>query len=78
MIMDFIKGKIDDIVEKIKKDPKMLEKFQKEPVKTVEGLIGMDLPDDQIMKIVDAVKAKLNLDKVGDLLGGLGGLFGKK
>ena len=76
--MDFIKGKIDEIVEKIKKDPKMLEKFQKDPIKTVEGLIGMDLPDDQIMKIVDAVKAKLNLDKVGDLLGGLGGLFGKK
>ena len=76
--MDFIKDKIEDIVEKIKKDPKLLQKFKDDPIKTVEGLIGIDLPDDQIMKIVDAVKAKINLDKVGDLLGGLGGLFGKK
>ena len=76
--MDFIKDKIEDIVEKIKKDPKLLQKFKDDPIKTVEGLIGIDLPDDQIMKIVDAVKAKISLDKVGDLLGGLGGLFGKK
>ena len=73
--MDFIKDKIEDVVEKIKKDPKLLQKFKDEPIKTVEGLIGIDLPDDQIMKIVDAVKAKISLDKVGDLLGGL---FGKK
>ena len=73
--MDFIKDKIEDIVEKIKKDPKLLQKFKDDPIKTVEGLIGIDLPDDQIMKIVDAVKAKSSLDKVGDLLGGL---FGKK
>ena len=73
--MDFIKDKIEDIVEKIKKDPKLLQKFKDEPIKTVEGLIGIDLPDDQIEKIVDAVKAKINLDKAGDLLGGL---FGKK
>jgi hypothetical protein len=73
--MDFIKDKIEDIVEKIKKDPKLLQKFKDDPIKTVEGLIGIDLPDDQIMKIVDAVKAKISLDKVGDLLGGL---FGKK
>ena len=73
--MDFIKDKIEDIVEKIKKDPKLLEKFKKDPIKTVEGLIGIDLPDDQIMKIVEAVKAKISIDKVGDLLGGL---FGKK
>ena len=73
--MDFIKDKIEDIVEKIKKDPKLMQKFKDDPIKTVEGLIGIDLPDDQIMKIVDAVKAKISLDKVGDLLGGL---FGKK
>lgn len=73
--MDFIKDKIEDVVEKIKKDPKLLQKFKDDPIKTVEGLIGIDLPDEQIEKIVDAVKAKISLDKVGDLLGGL---FGKK
>ena len=34
----------------------------------------MDLPNDQIEKIVDGIKAKINLDKLG---GALGGLFGK-
>lgn len=29
-------------------------------------------------KLVDAIKAKLNLDKAGDLLGGIGKLFDKR
>ena len=37
----------------------------------------VELPNDQIDKVVDLVKAKLNLDKAGDLLGGLGKMFGK-
>ena len=44
----------------------------------VEKLIGVDLPDDQVNQIVDAIKARIKLDKVGDALGTLGGLFGKK
>ena len=66
-----IKAKITELVEKIQKDPKMLESFEKEPVKTVEGLVGVDLPDDQINPIVDGMKANLNLDKAAGLLGGL-------
>ena len=46
-------------------------------IKQVEELVGIDLPNDQINKVVDLVKAKLNLDKAGDLLGGLGKMFGK-
>ena len=37
-----IKAKIEEIVEKVKKNPAMLKKFQTEPVKVVEELIGMD------------------------------------
>ena len=66
-----IKAKITELVDKIQKDPKMLENFEKEPVKTVEDLVGVDLPDDQINPIVDGIKAKLNLDKAAGLLGGL-------
>ena len=73
-----IKAKVEEIVEKIKKDPKLITEFQNKPIPTVEKLIGVDLPDDTIMKIVELVKAKLDMDKVSDLLGGLGGLFGKK
>ena len=70
-----IKAKITELVEKIKNDPKLAEKFQKEPVATIEGLIGVDLPDDQVGKIVEGVKAKISIDKLG---GALGGLLGKK
>ena len=41
----------------------------------MESVLGVDLPDDQIEKLVDGVKAKLNLDKAGDALGGLKKLF---
>lgn len=76
--MDF-KAKIDEIVEKIKNDKKIGEKFQKDPISTIEELIGIDLPNDQIEQVVDAVKAKIDLDEIGDKIGGMfGGLFGKK
>ena len=73
-----IKEKIEELVEKIQGDKDVLAKFQKNPVAVVEKLIGVDLPDDQLEKVADMVKAKLDLDKVGDALGMLGGLFGKK
>lgn len=72
-----IKAKVEQIVKKLQSDPKLVEKFSKDPVSVVEELVGIDLPNDQIDKVVDLVKAKLNLDKAGDLLGGLGKMFGK-
>ena len=69
-----IKEKIDEIVDKIKSDKSIAAKFQKDPIKTVEDLLGIDLPDDQLEALVDSIKAKINLDK---LAGGLGKLFGK-
>ena len=73
-----IKEKIEELVEKIQKNPAMLKKFNTEPVKVVEELVGIDLPDELVEKIIDGVKAKITMDKVGDALGALGGLFGKK
>lgn len=73
--MDFIKEKVEEIVDKVKNDKDIMAKFQKDPIAVVEELIGVDLPNDQIEKIVDMVKAKIDMDKVGSLLGGL---FGKK
>ena len=73
-----IKAKIDELVEKVTKDKTIAAKFQKDPVKTIEGLLGVDLPDDQVEKIVSGVKAKIGADKLSDALGGLGSLLGKK
>ena len=72
-----IKKKVEDLVAEIQKNPKLLAQFKENPVPVIEKLVGMDLPDDQIMKLADMVKAKISLDKAGDLLKGLGGLFGK-
>ena len=76
-VKELLKDKVDEIVNKIKSDKDIAAKFQKNPIATVEGLIGVDLPDDQIKALVEAVKAKISLDKMGDALGGLKGLFGK-
>jgi hypothetical protein len=70
-----IKAKVNELVEKIKGNPAMLERFKSEPVKVVEELLGIDLPDDQIKQVADLVKAKIDLEKAGSFLGGL---FGKK
>ena len=76
--MELVKEKINEIVEKIKNDKEIAAKFQNDPITTLEGLIGIDLPNDQVEMIIEAVKAKIDLDKLGGMLGGLGGLFGKK
>ena len=73
-----IKKTIEEIVNKVKNDKDIGEKFKKNPTGTVEGLIGVDLPDDQINAVVEGVKAKINLDGIADKLGGLGSLFGGK
>jgi hypothetical protein len=73
-----IKAKIEELTEKIKSDKDLQEKFKSNPVAAVESLLGVDLPDDQIMSIAEGIKAKINLDNIGDALGALGGLFGKK
>jgi len=70
-----IKAKVEEIVAKVKGDPKMQERFKDEPVKVVEEVAGVDLPEDQIDSVVSAVKAKINVD---DITSKLGGLFGKK
>ena len=73
-----IKEKIEEIVAKLKKDKNLLAKFNKNPAKVIEEYVGVDLPDDVVNQLVDGIKAKLQLEKLGDALGGLGGLFGKK
>lgn len=72
-----IKAKIDEIVNKVKNDKEFGKKFKDSPVKAVEGVVGVDLPDDQIEKVVDGVKAKVKLDDIGDKVGGLLGKLKK-
>ena len=70
-----IKEKVEEIVEKIKADKDFAKNFKADPIKTVEKLIGIDLPEDQIEALVKMVKAKVDLDALAGGLGKLGGLF---
>lgn len=73
-----VKAKTEEIVNKLKKDPALLARFQSDPIKTLETLTGIDLPDDQLQPVVAAVKARLAAGDVADMAGKLGVLFGKK
>lgn len=70
-----LKEKIEAILEEIKKNPDIKKDFEKDPVKAIEKLIGIDLPDDVIEKIIDGVKAKLTMDNVSKIAGALKDLF---
>ncbi len=72
-----IKAKIEEIVKKLTSDKNLMAKFERNPASVLEELIGVDLPDDQVNQLIDGIKAKIKLDKVGDALGSLGGLFKK-
>ena len=72
-----LKEKAEELIEKIKNDKDIAAKFQKDPISTVEELLEIDLPNDQIMALAEFIKTKINMDKLGNALGGLKGLFGK-
>ena len=70
-----IKEQIEKIVEKVQKDDALQAQFKKDPIKAVEKVLGVDLPDDVIEKIVAGVKAKISVDKVSDVAVALKKLF---
>ena len=76
--MDEIKELIEKAIKMLQEDDALMARFRKDPVKVVEKLLKVDLPDDKIEAIVQGIKAKLQIDDVADVLGKLGGLFGKK
>lgn len=72
-----IKEKIEEVAKKLLSNKNLMAKFEKNPVKVIEELVGIDLPDEMINKLIDGIKAKIKLDQVGDVLEGLGKLLGK-
>lgn len=62
-----IKEKINEVVEKVTSNKDMKEKFEKDPIKAIEEVLGVDLPDDAVEKIVDGVKAKVAVDSISDV-----------
>jgi len=75
--MDDIKEMIEKVVKKIQKDEKFQEKFKKDPVKAVEDVLGVDLPEDKINKVIDGIKAKMTVDTAKGLMDKAKDLLGK-
>jgi len=69
---------ITDAVKMLSENEELLKAFNNNPAKTLEGLLGFDLPDDKVNAIVEGVKAKLKLDDAMDVAGKLLGMFARK
>lgn len=66
----------EKVTSLIKTNPESLQSFMADPVKSIEKLTGLDLPDEKVNEIIAKVKAmasdidfsKIDLGKAGDLL----------
>ena len=67
-----IQSKIEDIAKKITTDPNLSASFASNPEKTIESILGVDLPDGAAASLVAGVKAKMN---TSGLLGNITKLF---
>ena len=68
---------IVEAVKALTENEELLAAFNKNPAKTLESKLGIDLPDEQVNAVVAGIKAKLGLDDVMEIAGKLKGLFGK-
>ena len=76
-MIDDIKEMIEKVVERVTKEDDLKELFEKEPIQAIEKVLGIDLPDEKLEAIVDAVKAKISIDKISSVADSVGGLFKK-
>lgn len=72
-----IKAKIEEITDKVKNDKDFAKDFKNDPIKAVESVIGVDLPNDKLESIVDGIKAKVKVDDVKDKIGDIFDKFKK-
>lgn len=70
-----IKEQINKMVEAVKNNPDIMKQFQDEPVKAIETILGVDLPDAVVEQVVNGVKAKISIDSVSDIAGAIKGIF---
>lgn len=70
-----VKQIITDAAKKIANDKTLQKQFQNDPVKALEKVLNVDLPDDLLNPVIEGVKAKLTADKLNDAAGFLKGLM---
>ena len=70
-----VKQIITDAAKKIASDKALQKQFQTNPVKALEKVLNVDLPDDLLKPVIEGIKAKLTADKLEDAAGFLKGLI---
>ena len=73
---------IADVVARLTSNPDLIKSFISNPVQLLEKTFGIDLPDDQINKVIEGVKGQIDLSKfdlkdAAGLLGKIKGFMGK-
>ncbi len=67
-----IKQMVDEVVNKAKSNPNFMEDLKKNPEKAIESVIGIDIPDGMVDKVMDAIKAKGAADAISGLMSKIG------
>ena len=70
-----IKELIEKLTKAVLENDAVKAKFEKDPIKAVEQVLGVDLPDEMVEKIIDGVKAKITVDQIKGAAGFLKKLF---
>ena len=73
--MDNLMANVDKVAKKLLKDKNLMKKFENNPAAIIEDLVGVDLPNDLVNKLIKGIKAKITAEQVGDVLEGIGKLF---
>lgn len=76
-----LKKVAEKLIKEIQKDPNLISDFTKNPVKFVEKKTGLDLPDEEINKVIDTIKKNaaknIDMEKVGKGIEMISGLLKK-
>lgn len=72
-----VKEIITETAEKLLKDENLRKQFMDDPVKALEKLLNIDLPNELLDPVVDGIKAKLTVDTVQDVFEDASKLFKK-
>ena len=54
-VKEQVKEQIKTVFERITRDKSLQEQFQREPVKALESILGVDLPDEIIHQVIQGV-----------------------
>ena len=61
-----IKQMITKAAKQIMNDKALQKQFKTDPVKALEKVFDVDLPDEILNPIIEGVKAQLTVEKIGD------------